>query len=66
MKTNKGWMDWNEALDQIMKYKGISRQEAHVQLVEKCRQGKIATRGVNPDNTNETVSVPPEAWPKIN
>jgi hypothetical protein len=63
--ANEDKMGWEEAIEKIMKYKGVSRNEATAQLVEKCRQGKIRTWGVRAD-TGESGPIPPEAWPKIN
>jgi hypothetical protein len=64
MSEPKTW-NWNETIAYIMKAQGKSRRQATAELMEALRTGKLKATGIL-EGTDERVTIPPKAWPKIN
>jgi hypothetical protein len=57
----KGWMDFEEAIQWVMKRTGKNHRQAEAALKERCRQGLISCRGTN-SRTGWLEAVPPEVF----
>ena len=64
MSNDNYWMDFEEALQHIMRVTGKTRRQAKAALMKKLRAGEIYAIGTNA-KTNRVERIPPKAWPEV-
>lgn len=65
MKKPEAYVPFDVAVDAIMRAYGVSRRQAHAQLTEWCRAGKVRAVTMDPE-TGDDEPIAPERFLKIN